>query len=82
MKFRLKWHLVTAMVKTKFCKIGEVIWEWDMVFEGKWDGNFKKDRESNGESNVWCKADGEKENRGSDGDVMIERNSGSDGKGE
>ena len=26
-----------------------------MVFEGKWDGNFKKDRESNGESKVWCK---------------------------
>ena len=32
--------------------------------------------------NVWCKADGEKENRGSDGDVRIEGNSGSDGKGE
>ena len=45
-------------------------------------GNFKKDRESNGESNVWCKADGEKENRGPDGNVRIEGNSGSDGKGE
>jgi len=31
---------------------------------------------------VWCKADGEKENRGPDGDVRIEGNSGSDGKGE
>ena len=39
-----------------------------MVFEGKWDGNFKKDCESN----VWCKA----------GDVRIEGNSHSDGKGE
>ena len=53
-----------------------------MVFEVKWDGNFKKERESNGESNAWCKADGEKENRGPDGDVRIEGNSGSDGKGE
>ena len=44
---------------------------------------IKKDRESNGESNVWCKTDGEKkENRGPDGDVRIERNSGSGGKGE
>ena len=23
------------------------------------NGNFEKDRESNGESNVWCKTDGE-----------------------
>ena len=52
------------------------------MFDGKWDGNFKKDRESNGESNVWCKADGEKENRGPDGDVRIEGNSGLEGKGE
>ena len=44
--------------------------------------NFKKDRESNGESNVWCKTDTEKENRGPDGDVRIVGNSGSDGKGE
>ena len=29
---------------------------------------------------MWCKADGEKENRGPDGDVRIEGNSGSDGK--
>ena len=29
-----------------------------------------------------CKADGEKENRGPDGDVMIEGNSGSNDKGE
>ena len=41
-----------------------------MVFEGKWNGNFEKDQENNGESNVWCKTDGEKEG-----------NSGSDGKG-
>ena len=31
---------------------------------------------------MWCKTDGEKENRGPDGDVKIEGNSGSDGKGE
>ena len=37
---------------------------------------------SNGESNVWCNTDGEKEDRGPDGDVGIEGNSGSDGKGE
>ena len=37
--------------------------------------------ESNGESNVWCETDGEKEYRGPDGDVGIEGNSGSDGKG-
>ena len=53
-----------------------------MVFEGKRDDNFMKDRESNGESNVWCNSDGEKENRGPDGDVRIEGNSGSDGKDE
>ena len=47
-----------------------------MVSEGKWDSNFEKDWESNGESNVWCKTDG-----GPDGDVGIEGNSGSDGKG-
>jgi len=67
---------------SELCKIGDVIWEWDMVLEGKWDGNFKKDQESNGESNVWCKTDREKENRGPDGDVRIVGNSGSDGKGE
>ena len=27
---------------------------------------------SNGESNVWCKTDGEKEDRGPNGDVRIE----------
>ena len=43
--------------------------------------NFEKDQESNGESNVWCKTDGEKEDRGPNGDVGIEGNSGSDGKG-
>ena len=32
-------------------------------------------------SNVWCKTDGEKEDRGPDGDVGIYGNSGSDGKG-
>ena len=53
-----------------------------MVFEGKWNGKFEKDRESNGESNVWCKTDGEKEDRGPNGDVGIEGNSGSNGKGE
>ena len=31
---------------------------------------------------MWCKTDGEKENRGPDGVVRIEGNSGSDGKGE
>ena len=30
---------------------------------------------------MWCKTDGEKEGRGPDGDVGIEGNSGSDGKG-
>ena len=29
---------------------------------------------------MWCKADGEIENRGPDGDVRMEGNSGSDGK--
>ena len=53
-----------------------------MMFEGKYNGNFEKDRESNGESNVWCKTDGEEEDRGPNGDVGIEGNSGSDGKGE
>ena len=31
---------------------------------------------------MWCKTDGKKEDRGPDGDVRIEENSGSDGKGE
>ena len=66
---------------SELCKIGDVIWEWEMVSEGKWDSNFEKDRKSNGESNVWCKTDGEKEDRGPDRDVGIEGNSGSDGKG-
>ena len=35
-----------------------------------------------GESNVWCKTDGEKEERGTNGDVGIKGNSGSDGKRE
>ena len=39
-----------------------------------------KDRESDGESNMWCKTYGEKENRGPNGDVGIEGISGSDGK--
>ena len=30
---------------------------------------------------MWCKTDGEKENTGPDGDVRIEGNSSSDGKG-
>ena len=48
-----------------------------MVFEGKWNGDFEKDRESNGESKVWCKTDGEKEDRGPNGNVGIEGNIGS-----
>ena len=43
---------------------------------------FENDLESNSESNVWCKADGEKENKRPDGVVRIEGNSGSDGKGQ
>ena len=39
-----------------------------------------KDQESNGESNVWCKTDGNKEDRRPNGDVGIEGNSGSNGK--
>ena len=31
---------------------------------------------------MWCKTDGEKEDRGPNGDVGIEGNGGSDGKGE
>ena len=31
---------------------------------------------------MWCKTDGEKEDRGPNGDIEIEGNSGSDGKGE
>ena len=43
---------------------------------------FKKDQDSKfGESNVKYKTDGEKENRGTDGDVKIGGKSGSDGKG-
>ena len=38
--------------------------------------------ESHGESNVWCQTDGEKEDRGPNGDVGIKGNSGSDGKSE
>ena len=53
-----------------------------MVFEGKWDGNFEKDQESNGKSNVWFKTDGEKEDRGPKRDVGNKGNIGSDGKGE
>ena len=34
-------------------------------------GNFEKDQESNAESNVWCKTDGEKEDRGPSGDVGL-----------
>ena len=51
-----------------------------MVFEGELDGNFEKDQESDGKSNVWCKTDGEKEDKRSNGDVGIEGKSGSDGK--
>ena len=51
-------------------KIGNVIWEQDMVFEGKCN---ERERESNGESNVWCKTDGEKENREPYRDVRIQR---------
>ena len=53
-----------------------------MVFEGKCDGNFENALESNGENNVWCKTDGEKEDRRPNGDVGIEGISGSDGKSE
>ena len=38
--------------------------------------------ESNGESNVWCKTDGEKEDRRPNVDVGIEGDGGSDGEGE
>ena len=59
-----------------------------MVLERKRNGNFEKDQqsnsESNGESNVWCKSDGEKEDSllGPNGHVGIEGHSGSDVKGE
>ena len=49
---------------------------------GKRDGNSEKDRDSHGKSKVYCKTDGEKEDRGPNGGVGIEGNSGSDGKGE
>ena len=39
-------------------------------------------RESNGDSNVWCKTDDKKEDRGPSEDVLIEGNSGSDSKGD
>ena len=35
----------------------------------------------NGESNVWCKTDGEKKDRGPDGDVGMKETEWSDGKG-
>ena len=38
--------------------------------------------QSSGESNVWCKTYGEKEDRGPRGDIGIEGNSVSDGQGE
>ena len=53
-----------------------------MMSEGKWNGNFAKDWESNVESNVWRKTNGEKEDRGPNVNIGIERNSGLDGKGE
>ena len=34
-----------------------------------------------GQKVKWCKTDGEKEDRGPDGDAGMEGNSGSDGKG-
>ena len=48
--------------------------------ENLWNGNFEKEWKSHGESNMWCKTDGEKEDRGPNGDVGIEGNSDSDGK--
>ena len=48
----------------------------------KSNGSFEKDWESNGESNMSYKTDGEKEDRGPNGDNGIEGNSCSDGKGE
>ena len=37
-------------------------------------------RETSGKSSEWCKTDGEKKDRGPDGNVGIEGKSGSDGK--
>ena len=51
------------------------------MFEGKSDGNFE-DRQSDGESKLWCETGGQKENRRSDVDVGIEGNSCSDSKSE
>ena len=42
------------------------------MLEGKWNGNLEKDWDG-------AKTDGEKEDRGPNGDVGIEGNSGSDG---
>ena len=47
----------------------------------KWQFGETKDQESIGESNVWCKTDREKEDRGPNGDVEIEGKSGWHGKG-
>ena len=41
------------------------------LMENETYSNFEKDQDSNGESNVWCKTDGEKEDRGSNGDVGL-----------
>ena len=49
---------------------------------GVWDSLCSVYSMSNGESNVWCKTNGEEEDRGPNGDVRIEGNSDSDGKGE
>ena len=63
-------------------EICNVVWERDMVSEGKRDSDFEKDRESNGESDVWREAYGQEEDRGPDGDAWFEGIGGPAGKGE
>ena len=42
---------------------------------------LRRTKRVSGESNVWCQTGGEKEDRGPNGNVGFEGNSGSDGKG-
>ena len=40
----------------ELCNSSNTVWKWSMVPERKWDGNFVKDIEIHGESNVWSTA--------------------------
>ena len=44
---------------SELCLVGTVVWQRNTMFKRKRNGHLEKNRNSNGESNVWCQTSGQ-----------------------